>query len=222
MRKLFLFLLLLTSASFAQAATKAFPLINDYIENCKSNLTENREIRRFSGAGTASDFVYYDRATDQLGVEIHLHFRLESFHSFGNDGPETIPQIILESLSVVSNFYAQFGLSLNISATFDLSMAYQPEPVPPNAHLIYLRPYRGDTMNILRWGINKDWDVQRRAMIYAHELTHLFDILDEYERKTLFAGFIGEEDSLMRNWDHPNVRLYPRHIQQILSPLCGD
>lgn len=56
--------------------------------------------------------------------------------------------------------------------------------------------------------------------IVLHELGHLMGLPDEYHTD-LAIGFnaIGEINSLMRNSHLTRPEIFPRHIDQILSPL---
>ena len=76
------------------------------------------------------------------------------------------------------------------------------------------------------WGVNRDWEFSERAKIITHEFSHLLQLKDEYlskiGAKTQIEVALYEDDSLMKNVDHPNPRLYARHLKQIFSPLCEE
>lgn len=189
------------------------------VQECLDSLSSDKVVRRNPLIQKESDIVFFDNESKYWEVRVHLHFRLESFVGPSSNKRGQVAPIVRKTLDKVEEYYKSQGLNIIVKSTFDTEMSYMPLPVPDNAYLIYLRPNRGGYMNSMRWGVNFDWDVNLRSKIYAHELTHLFDILDEYEDANLLSE-VGEEDSLMRNWDHKEGRLYPRHVKQILAPLC--
>lgn len=214
MIKLFALVFLGLSAS-TLASTENLQIVQE----CLDSLSSDKVIRRKPLIQKESDIIFFDYESQYWEVRVHLHFRLESFVGPSTNRKNEVAPIVRKTLDKVEEYYKSQGLNITIKATFDTEMSYMPLPVPNNAYLIYLRPNRGIYMNAMRWGVNFDWDVNLRSKIYAHELTHLFEILDEYEGASLLSE-IGEENSLMRNWDHEKGRLFPRHIKQILSPLC--
>lgn len=212
-----IFISIFTSVPAAKAETAQHVL-----QNCSTEFDRTISARRHHSGKPESDSVSYDPVADSWSVDLRIHFRIESF--VGEERLALIPLVpvrVREALDLTEQFYARYGIDLQIEATFDLTGAFQPEPVPEDAHLVFIRPFRGDTMNSLRWGLNPNWEIQDLAKIYSHELTHLFGILDEYEKPHgINQAELGEEDSFMRNWDHPEARMYPRHIEQIFEPLC--
>lgn len=191
---------------------------------CWEQLDANQsfQVDRYSFSGKSTDTILW--TGQELVVQLPVHFRLESFVSPSHlDLLPQVESIMTRTLRLVEEYYREQGIPLEIIDTYDTSQSYMPDAIPEKAHLVYLRPFRGTTMSTLRWGVNVPWEDRLRAQIYAHELSHLFGLLDEYDRPTLQAGFIGEEDSLLRNWDHPQGRFYPRHLEHILSIICpGD
>lgn len=154
-------------------------------------------------------------------VEIHLHVHLRHIGFVGEyAGREQEAQrAVDEALRHLASMFASDGFSLRVTATHDTTGAHYPAPPPQGAALVYLYP-EDSSMNVNRWGANAKWTTERRAKIFAHELLHLFGIGDEYPRPgvppEVAATF--EDDSLMKNWDHPQARLYPRHVRQVISP----
>ncbi len=59
--------------------------------------------------------------------------------------------------------------------------------------------------------------------IVTHEVGHILGLKDEYADEFVPDRVIGEENSLMHSsYVAPNhLKLYPRHLQTFLSPLCS-
>jgi len=54
--------------------------------------------------------------------------------------------------------------------------------------------------------------------VVRHEILHVLGLNDEYEDEAMVFNQIGESDSIM-NHSFQSSRLYPRHVDQLLSPL---
>ena len=136
-------------------------------------------------------------------------------------------KILEEVKTWITQYYRNYGLKLNIHfehAHYNPAIN-NPHPTPrEQSFVVYLRRHTGSHMKELFWGVNQDWNISERAKVIAHEFSHLLQLKDEYYT-TMGAKSPEEEssyenDSLMRNVDHPNPKLYLRHVKQILSPLC--
>lgn len=196
--------------------------IKNYVEDCTYYLAQADNATRRSTRNPKGINIYFEEQLQRITIEMNIHFRLESFVGEREQHLRSVTILVNEALREVESFYQKHYLHLNINATYDFSQSYMPSPTPENSRLVYLRPYRY-AMNTLRWGLNPRWSHEDRAKIYAHELTHFFGLLDEYKKAhgLNMTETLGEEDSFMRNWNHPEAKMYPRHIREILSDLCS-
>jgi hypothetical protein len=136
-------------------------------------------------------------------------------------------QIFEQVKTWITQYYADYGILLDIDfdhARYNPS-ASNPHPTPPaQSFVVYVRNRTGSHMKELYWGVNPQLPIDRQATVIAHEFSHLLRLKDEYfavsGARTLQEEAGYEDDSLMKNVDHPRPRLYLRHIKKILGPLC--
>ena len=214
-------------ASFVQATPpKSDPdqEISEFLNECSSKLKAQNQDKRtvFAEKNPKGTRTFYLVDHEKFYINMFIHFRAESF--VGTERAHLIPSIqplVTEALDLSEQFYRKHGLHLTIHPTFDESQLYMPPPVPEISKLVYIRPFR-NAMNSLRWGLNPSWDAEQRSKIYTHEMTHFFGLKDEYYKESgiYVTDELGEEDSFMRNWDHPNARMYVSQVKEILQYLC--
>lgn len=189
------------------------------IEECINNAPQEQWVSRRLDRGKPTDYLYVKNGNVTLRIDIQLRYQ----HYFSDEEFLEATGIVEEAKKVIISFYKKYNINLIINFdhqkyNFSSRTAH---PMPKTGeHVVYIRKNTGDAMKETYWGINYSWSTQDRGMIYAHELSHLFGLKDEYE--TTLADRIGEEDNIMREWSHPNARFYPHQIQEILSPLCHD
>lgn len=158
-----------------------------------------------------------------IGINIQLRYAAY----FSDQELEQAEKILEQVKTWITRYYKAYGLHMDIHlehAHFNRASS-NPHPMPQtHGHVIYIRRDTGHHMKKTYWGINRDWDFEQRARLIAHEFSHLLQLKDEYlttigaQSRQEEAGY--EDDSLMKNAGHPEPKLYLRHIQQILSPLC--
>jgi hypothetical protein len=158
-----------------------------------------------------------------IGINVQLRYAAY----FSVDELAEARQIMERVKTWIADYYHHYGLHLNIHfehAAYN-PRASNPHPMPEKpSHVVYIRRDTGSHMKKTYWGVNREWDDDARARIITHEFSHLLNLKDEY-LTLMGAQSIKEEahfedDSLMKNVDHPHPRLYLRHIQQIVAPLC--
>ncbi|MBI2520041.1 MAG: hypothetical protein HYV97_06480 [Bdellovibrio sp.] len=66
---------------------------------------------------------------------------------------------------------------------------------------------------------SRNYSVTDSPLTVRHEVLHALGLPDEYQDEKRPYGHIGEHDSIMRNAGHAQGRIYPRHLDRILSPL---
>lgn len=174
---------------------------------------------------TPSESYLVGKVNGSYIVEINVQLRYPSNLSHA----ESIEaeQIFEEVKQWITQYYKNYGLKLNIHfehAHFNRALS-NPHPTPQEqSFVVYIRRNTGHHMKEIYWGLNRDWDFYERAKIIAHEFSHLLLLKDEYftaiGAQTPQEEASYQNDSLMKNVDHPNPKLYLRHFKQILSPLC--
>ncbi|MFC1523115.1 hypothetical protein ACFL6Y_11960 [Elusimicrobiota bacterium] len=123
----------------------------------------------------------------------------------------TVRKAIKELPACIRGFYAYGGLLVEMIPYFDSGSQDMARADNVIASMPQSHTYRADA---------KNWNVFDCG-IAIHEFGHLLGLPDEYiDAQTSNKSFIGEENSVMRDYKPINAALYPRHIKSILDPLC--
>ncbi|MCB0341136.1 MAG: hypothetical protein H6626_05175 [Pseudobdellovibrionaceae bacterium] len=163
------------------------------------------------------DGIWVIRATVQLRYS----------HYFSAEELEEARGIMEQTRQWIQDYYAPYGFDLQITfdhAYFDGSSRNSYNTPKKDSFVVYIRRNTGYHMKSVYWGVNRDFDFVERAVLITHEFSHLLGLKDEYQ-SAIGAASPEEEasyenDSLMKNTDHPQPKLYPRHMKTILRPIC--
>lgn len=220
MKQLFIVMVFSLLPACVYAGSDPRQAIDDYLEQCRSErstpfIQPNRSAGSYSVGKRNGDYI----------VRIGIQLRYAAY--FKPDELREARQILEQAKTWIMDYYKSYGLLLDIHlehAAFD-RFASNPHPMPQkHSHVVYIRRHTGSHMKKSYWGVNRDWENDTRARIIAHEFSHLLQLKDEYltalgaQSREEAASY--EDDSLMKNVDHPHPRLYLRHVKKIVSPLC--
>mgnify|MGYP003394534920 CR=1 FL=1 len=99
--------------------------------------------------------------------------------------------------------------------------------IPKDTSVITIREMgeRGESFNVWEWAFGmggKSYPLDTICSTMLHEFGHVLGFPDEYEDSKVPDRVLGDKDSIMRSaWTTPDaLKLYPRHIEPMLSPLC--
>lgn len=220
MKRLFITVVLSILPACLYAGTGHNKEIDEFLKTCRHELNTP-----FVKSPNHSEYYYVGKINGTYVVEIDIQLRYPS--SFSHQEFIQAGQIFEDVKVWITEYYQNYGLYLNIHfehAHFNHALS-NPHPTPQEqSFVVYIRRHTGSHMKELFWGVNQDWNVSERAKVIAHEFSHLLLLKDEYftaigaQSPEEEASY--EDDSLMKNVDHPNPKLYLRHFQQILAPLC--
>ncbi|MFC1522707.1 hypothetical protein ACFL6Y_09885 [Elusimicrobiota bacterium] len=114
------------------------------------------------------------------------------------------------TLRYITAFFGRHGIKLELESIFDTG--------------VYEDRRRADSFITLADSSHhvsaRHWTTY--SPIAVHEFGHILGLSDEYPSGMCPARKVGmEDDSVMKYWHVERPRLYPRHIEQLLGPLCG-
>lgn len=194
--------------------------IENFLDTCRQELNTP-----FVKSPSYAEYYTVGKTNGVYILDIDIQLRYPSH--FSTDEFVQASQLFEDVKEWIKQYYKNYGLYLDIHfehAHFNRALS-NPHPTPQEkSFVVYVRRHTGSHMKELFWGVNQDWDINERAKVIAHELSHLLLLKDEYlsatGAQTHEEEASYENDSLMKNADHPNPKLYLRHFQKILSPLC--
>ena len=196
--------------------------IQQFLQECRQEADTP-----FIKSSSQSDYYTVGKTDGLYHVKTDIQLRYPSYFT---SEEFTRASLILEEIRRwIQEYYKTYGLYLDIRfehAPFDRA-SNNPHPTPAEqSFVVYIRRNTGSHMKELFWGVNPDWDINDYAKVIAHEFSHLLSLKDEYlvasGAQTQEEEASYEEDSLMKNTDSPNPKLYLRHIKKILAPLCNE
>ena len=220
MKQILLTLALSIISANLYADVESYSAIQQYLTECRqeSNIP-------YVKSSSHSGYYYVGKTNGLYTVKVDVQLRYPSY--FSHQEFVQARQIFEAVKDWIRHYYTAYGLYLEIHfehAQYDRSSS-NPHPTPKlQSFVVYVRNHTGSHMKELFWGVNPDWAINDQAKVIAHEFSHLLRLNDEYLRATGAqtpeeeAGY--EDDSLMKNIDSPNPRLYLRHIKKILEPIC--
>lgn len=158
----------------------------------------------------------YTLETDKASLTLKTAVALE-YPDAGADQVSTLKERMDRVKDCMGSFFLRHGVRLELTWANAAS---------DGVKLVSIRERgtRGRTFNMDNWafGINDITLTEPLACTtMTHEFAHVLGLYDEYlERGT--TRRLGEPDSLMRTTYFPQsfVKLYPRHLRAILTPLC--
>lgn len=213
-------LVLLMSVTYPAAQSADLDVITQLLQTCRVESST-------APAKSAGRSGYYRIAKTDGRYHIQVDIQLRYPYDYSPQQQLRAVQVFEASKDWIASFYRQYGIEIDIRfehAPFNPALS-NPHPTPrEQSFVVYVRPHTGSHMKELYWGVNPEWDSGRQARLIAHEFSHLLQLKDEYlvasgaHSAEEEAGY--EDDSLMKNAEHPDPKLYPRHIRKILAPLC--
>jgi len=146
------------------------------------------------------------------------------YPDLGPDGKREKILAMERERDVMVDFFAQYGIEMDL--TFMHDPQAKPGVLARLSAFVHGAHRAMHTSNMDNWASTnrgKPMNEQLSAYTHLHELGHMLGLHDEYAEAvgpTEAKKYEKETNSLMNHhWENP--KLYPRHLQRILGPLCG-